>query len=180
MDGLLDTVAKNNPEIRKCEELYLDAIGAAQKQIYIENQYITSHSITGVIAEPLKKPEGPDVILILPESSNGWLEVSLMDQIRAHRLDQLKETDKYDRLRILYPVDDKRGKIHVHAKVCIIDNKLLRIGSANLTNRSMGTDSECDLAIEAVDEGPAAEKIAEIRNRLVAEHLGLKQNDLSV
>ena len=37
----------------------------------------------------------------------------------------------------------------IHSKVMVIDDKLLRIGSANINNRSMGTDTECDLTIEA-------------------------------
>ena len=37
----------------------------------------------------------------------------------------------------------------IHSKVMVVDGRLLRIGSANINNRSMGADSECDLAIEA-------------------------------
>jgi phospholipase D1/2 len=59
----------------------------------------------------------------------------------------------------------------VHAKLAIVDDRLLRIGSANLANRSMGLDSECDLGIEARDDDTAA-AIADVRNDLLAEHLG--------
>ena len=41
----------------------------------------------------------------------------------------------------------------IHSKVMVIDDKLLRIGSANINNRSMGTDTECDLTIEAAECG---------------------------
>jgi uncharacterized membrane protein YdjX (TVP38/TMEM64 family) len=62
--------------------------------------------------------------------------------------------------------------MRVHSKVCFIDDRLLRVGSANLNNRSMGLDTECDLAVEA--EEPATENsIANLRNRLLAEHLGV-------
>ncbi len=37
----------------------------------------------------------------------------------------------------------------VHSKVMIVDDGFLRVGSANLNNRSMGADTECDLAFEA-------------------------------
>ena len=40
----------------------------------------------------------------------------------------------------------------VHSKVMIIDDRFLRVGSANLNNRSMGADTECDLAFEATSE----------------------------
>jgi uncharacterized membrane protein YdjX (TVP38/TMEM64 family) len=59
----------------------------------------------------------------------------------------------------------------VHAKVLIIDDELLRVGSANFNNRSMGLDTECDLAIEAESETRIRSGIAAMRNRLVAEHL---------
>ena len=67
---------------------------------------------------------------------------------------------------------DPNVQMRVHSKVCFIDDRLLRVGLANLNNRSMGLDTECDLAVEAVE--PATEhSIAKLRNRLLAEHLGV-------
>jgi uncharacterized membrane protein YdjX (TVP38/TMEM64 family) len=54
----------------------------------------------------------------------------------------------------------------------IVDDTLLRIGSANLSNRSMGLDTECDMALEADGEGAVTRAIADLRHRLLAEHLG--------
>jgi uncharacterized membrane protein YdjX (TVP38/TMEM64 family) len=54
----------------------------------------------------------------------------------------------------------------------IIDDRFVRIGSSNLNNRSMGLDTECDLAIEAHDGDSAFEKaVRGFRNRLLGEHL---------
>src|SRR5262249_31751407 len=78
------------------------------------------------------------------------------------------------RVRLLYPeVADGGDAVAtmVHSKVMIVDDRVLRIGSANLNNRSMGTDTECDLAIEAADETQRRSG-ARIRNRLVREHCG--------
>jgi phospholipase D1/2 len=55
----------------------------------------------------------------------------------------------------------------------IIDDRLLRIGSANLNNRSMAVDTECDLVVEAQTEIERA-SIARIRNLLLADHCGVK------
>ena len=64
--------------------------------------------------------------------------------------------------------------IYVHAKVMIVDDRLLRVGSANLNNRSMGFDTECDLALEADPGRPEiAATITRIRDDLLAEHLGV-------
>ena len=64
--------------------------------------------------------------------------------------------------------------IYVHSKIMIVDDRLLRVGSANLNNRSMGLDSECDLLIDsgAAANRQAARSIAALRTDLLAEHLG--------
>ena len=70
-----------------------------------------------------------------------------------------------------FAMDADESPIHVHAKLMIVDDRVLRVGSANLNNRSMGLDTECDLVIEAHDEATQRE-ICRIRERLMAEHLG--------
>ena len=62
----------------------------------------------------------------------------------------------------------------------IVDDELVRISSANFTRRSMGMDSECDLAVEAGGEAQVRAGIRRIRDRLVAEHLGLAVDAVSV
>jgi phosphatidylserine/phosphatidylglycerophosphate/cardiolipin synthase-like enzyme len=60
--------------------------------------------------------------------------------------------------------------IEVHSKLLVVDDRLLLIGSSNLNNRSMGFDTECDVAIEAGSREQRA-AVEGIRNRLLAEHL---------
>src|SRR3546814_9921670 len=60
----------------------------------------------------------------------------------------------------------------------IVDDRLLRIGSANLNNRSMGTDSECDLALEAANAEDRA-AISRLLHRLLAEHLGRDSEEIA-
>ena len=67
----------------------------------------------------------------------------------------IRSADVGDRVRFVYPRVAEGGEsvdVMVHSKVMIVDNRMLRIGSANLNNRSMGADSECDLVIEARSE----------------------------
>jgi len=64
--------------------------------------------------------------------------------------------------------------VNVHAKVVIVDDALARVGSANLANRSMGLDSECDLVLDAALDPRLGAPIAALRNRLVGEHLGVE------
>ena len=68
----------------------------------------------------------------------------------------------------------------MHSKVTVIDDRLLRVGSSNLNNRSMGVDTECDLTIEAdrLQDG-VRQTILRIRNDLIAEHLGVPRDHLA-
>ena len=103
-----------------------------------------------------------------------------MDSLRARILNGLFKADQHDRLRVYYPTsDDGETSVYVHSKLMIVDDQLAIIGSANLSNRSMGLDSECCLAIEAGDETKIAKAIATLRNRLLAEHLGASVDSIS-
>ncbi|HEX9777094.1 MAG TPA: hypothetical protein VGA63_03030, partial [Geopsychrobacteraceae bacterium] len=61
---------KNRPEIREIQSLYVDAIAAAEKYIYIENQYLTSKCIVGALLARLEEENGPEIIILLPNVSS--------------------------------------------------------------------------------------------------------------
>jgi uncharacterized membrane protein YdjX (TVP38/TMEM64 family) len=67
----------------------------------------------------------------------------------------------------------------VHAKVMVVDDTFLRVASSNLSNRSMGLDSECDLAVEAEPDSDTAEAIRQVRAQLLAEHLGVEPGQVN-
>lgn len=172
-------IARTDPQagdkgVREVEYLYLDSIAAARSTIYIENQYFTSSTIADALAARLGEPDGPEIILVLPINTPGWIQEQTMGVLRVRLLQQLREADRYDRLRLFYPtvpgLHDECVK--VHAKVFVVDDSFLRIGSSNLNNRSMGLDTECDLALEAGNDTRLAGAIAYVRDRLLAEHLG--------
>jgi phosphatidylserine/phosphatidylglycerophosphate/cardiolipin synthase-like enzyme len=159
---------------REIEELHLNLIAAAREFIYIENQYLTSATIVNALCRRLETADGPEVIIVLPLNNTGWLEEHTIEVMRLRSVRLLRQADRFDRLRITYPVvpDLADTAIGVHAKVLIADDRLLRVGSSNLTNRSMRLDTECDLTIEAA--GPSERlAISGLRNRLLAEHLGM-------
>ena len=162
-------------EVREVEALYLDAIAHARKYLYIENQFMTSSAISDVLADRLREQGGPEIVIVLPRQNSGWLEKNTMQVIRAHVLKRLFEADRDGRLRVYYPSIAGTGDtfINVHAKVLIVDDDFIRIGSSNLSNRSMGLDTECDLALEAEGKTEVRKAIALLRNRLLGEHLGV-------
>ncbi len=165
-------------EVRR---LYLDAIAGARRFIYIENQYFTARCLAEALSERLQEADGPEVILVLPQHTGGWLEQVTMDVLRGRVVARMRRADRHGRLRIFFPFQPDLGDqcISVHAKLLISDDRLLRIGSANTSNRSMGLDTECDLAITAPQSGEVAEFIRSLRRRLLAEHLGCSIEDLA-
>jgi phosphatidylserine/phosphatidylglycerophosphate/cardiolipin synthase-like enzyme len=60
----------------------------------------------------------------------------------------------------------------IHSKVLIIDDELLCIGSANMTERSMSLDSELCLFWHAEPGSELSQDIREVRASLLAEHSG--------
>ncbi|MGK2953097.1 MAG: VTT domain-containing protein [Thiobacillus sp.] len=161
------------PEVREVEAVYVDMLSSAKRLIYIENQYFTSSRIGAVLEERLRSEDCPEIVMVLRRSSDGWLEGPTMGTLRAQLLARLRRADRFGRLHAYYPVVPDLGNrsINVHAKLCIVDDELAHVGSANLNNRSMGFDTECDLTVEAEDSDATRCAIAGFRNRLLAEHL---------
>jgi len=171
---------KGRAEVREIQHLYKDGIAAAEKSIYIENQYLTAGDIAGLLVEKLRQENGPEIVVVLPCNANGWLEKSTMDAIRNKIVTRLQEVDRHSRLAVVYPtIDDHSVPIYVHAKILIVDNQLMTVGSANLSNRSMGLDSECNFVVESNGEGRIADAIGRMHRRLLAEHLGVSIDRLS-
>ncbi|TCJ97443.1 phospholipase D-like domain-containing protein [Nocardia alba] len=162
-------------EVREIEALYLAAIAGATASLYIESQYLASRTLAEAIAARLREPNGPEIVLVLPRNADGWLEQQAMDGARRRLLHLLWKADTENRLGVYYPVTTGGAPIYVHAKVLVMDDRLLRVGSSNLNNRSMGFDTECDLAVEVTaataDGARLRETILDIRRTLICEHL---------
>lgn len=161
-------------EVREVEALYRAAIASARRTIYLESQYFASDAVAQALKARLEEPDGPEVVVVNPIRTSSWLENQVMIGARNRLTTMLRAADRHGRFRIVAAVTDGGRCITVHAKVMIVDDRVLRIGSANLNNRSMGLDSECDLALAAApgDHATAA-AIRAVRDDLVAEHLGV-------
>jgi phospholipase D1/2 len=171
----------NEPPIREVLELYLDMIAAAERIIYIENQYFTSDALGEALARRLVEPDGPEVLAVLRLSTQGWLEAPTMGTLRSVLLRKLRDADKYGRFHAYYPHIPglPEGQCcDLHSKLLIVDDEYLRLGSANFSNRSMGLDTECDVAIEARGEPRVADAIRAFRLTLIAEHVGVARERL--
>lgn len=162
--------------------LTCDAIASASKCIYIEAQYLSSSRIARSLATRLKEHNGPEVIIVAPQTTRGALERLSMGEGMARCVRRLRRADRYGRLRAARAVvptkDGKEAEIHIHSKIVIIDDRFVRVGSSNLNNRSEGFDTECDMAIESEDEACRA-AILDLRNDLISEHIDADKGELA-
>jgi phosphatidylserine/phosphatidylglycerophosphate/cardiolipin synthase-like enzyme len=172
-------IARTVPEwgdmvpVREIAALTEDMLGSAKHTIYIEAQYFTASNVRRFLTNSLAAKDGPEIVAIVRRSSPGLLERFVMGTNRDRFIRHIRRADRHNRFRVYYPVvkgTDGPCEVLVHSKVLIVDDALARIGSSNLSNRSVGLDTECDLAIEALDDTNRL-RIAGWRNRLLAEHL---------
>jgi phospholipase D1/2 len=172
---------EDQEEVHEVEKLFLDGIDAAENTLYVENQFLTCVRIAERLAQRLRERPRLETLLVTPPRSESWLEARAMGNARLRFAKILRQPDIADRVRLLYPeVTDGQGSAAtmIHSKVMIIDDRLLRIGSANMNNRSMGTDTECDLVIEAAGE-VERRHITDIRNALLGEHCGSNADEVA-
>lgn len=145
-------------------EAYAGAFAAAQKLIYLENQYLWSPEIADILAEKLRHPPSDDfrMVVILPSKPNTGYDDTI------GQLGQLDEADDAGRLVACTLYARGPGapeRIYIHAKIGIIDDTWLTIGSANLNEHSLFNDSEVNIVAHDPDLARAT------RLRLWAEHL---------
>jgi phosphatidylserine/phosphatidylglycerophosphate/cardiolipin synthase-like enzyme/uncharacterized membrane protein YdjX (TVP38/TMEM64 family) len=167
---------KGRDEIRGVETVYLRELARARSLVYIENQYLTSSTIRQALAERLGDEDGPEIVIILPRMTTGLLEQLVMEPLQSDILDSLHAADRQGKLAVHCPFagDDDQVAVKVHAKVMIVDDEFITVGSANLNERSMGLDSECNIAMRP-DDGSGA--VRAFRHRLIAHHLGMDAAD---
>ncbi|MBY4609198.1 phospholipase [Rhizobium sp. 9T] len=164
----------------------LDVIARARRQLYIEAQYLASFRIADALAARLQEEDGPEIVVICTRRSHGLIEKLFMGGNRDRVIRRIKRADRANRFRVYYPVvpgppvpgpsmsgspKDDEVDVLIHSKLIIADDELIRIGSSNLNNRSEGLDSECDMLLEAGND-EHRRRIADLRDRLLAEYLG--------
>ena len=171
--GIARTVPawKRQPEVDEIRQLTLASIAGAKDTIYLENQYFTSPLIAEALAARLAEPDGPQVVLISTGHAPSWFDHLTMDRARGAMLWRLRAADIFGRFRAFWPATPGGETIIVHSKTSVFDDRIVRVGSANLNNRSGGFDTECELAVESDDED-TRRAIEAFRDRLVGHFMG--------
>jgi phosphatidylserine/phosphatidylglycerophosphate/cardiolipin synthase-like enzyme/uncharacterized membrane protein YdjX (TVP38/TMEM64 family) len=167
-----------DPEVREIERLYLDLISVAERTIYIENQFLSSLTIAKAIARRMEERPRLECLIVSQQRCKGRMEELTMGRGRARFMHVLREPIEQGRLSLVYPLSREGGReaaVKLHAKLMIVDDRYLVVGSANLSNRSMGFDSECNLIVEArrTEDRLAVRRILA---RLLADHTGRALN----
>lgn len=168
-------------EVREVEALFFDMVDAAERFLYVENQFVTCERFTRRLIERMQARPELEALLVVPQAYRSWFEHQSMGLGRQRVIQALHDAGMAERVRVVFPEvagESETAPVMVHAKVMIVDDRLLRVGSANLCNRSMGFDSECDLVINAATDGERT-AVAAVRNRLVGEHVGLSAEEVA-
>lgn len=185
--GMPVAIARTSPAredaaaVHEIAALTEDLLSTARHSIYIETQYFAASNVRRILAKSLAAPRGPEIVAVVRRASPGVLERLVMGNNRDRLIRHLRRLDRHNRLRVFYPVvpgDGTPCEVQVHAKIVIVDEEIVRIGSSNLNNRSMGLDTECDLAIEAGND-IHRRAIRQLRERLLGEHLGVTPTEIA-
>lgn len=163
-DGMYDAVPKGEFRIL---ESYVKALRSAQRLIYLENQFLWAPEIVAILADKLRAPPHDDfrLVILLPARANNGQDDT------AGQLGVLADADG-GRGRLLAATvrslsGERADPLYVHAKIGIVDDRWLTIGSANLNAHSLLNDTEMNL----VCQDP--ELARDTRIRLWSEHLQL-------
>jgi phosphatidylserine/phosphatidylglycerophosphate/cardiolipin synthase-like enzyme len=154
-------------------ESYLAALRSAEQLIYLENQFLWSPEIVDVLEEKLRK--APDerfrLLVLLPAKPNNG-----EDDTRG-QLGRLAAATSAAPERFLACTLHQRGDdakpVYVHAKIGIVDDRWLTLGSANLNEHSLFNDTEMNV----VCADPAIARTT--RLRLWSEHLECPVDDVA-
>jgi len=161
-------------EVREGEATLRAALAEAERFVYIENQYLTADALGDALIERMKERPDLEVLAVVPGDHDGWLEKAAMQAGRARLVARFRAAGLGDRVRLVTPVVDGGAGpvgVMVHAKIVVVDDRSLRVGSSNLNNRSMGLDTECDVVVLGRDDD-SRRSIRRIRHALIAEHTG--------
>ncbi|HEX6174876.1 MAG TPA: phospholipase D-like domain-containing protein [Candidatus Binatia bacterium] len=177
------TVGQQRP-IQEIRRLFLDAIDAAEDLIYVENQYFSSNALYKALVDRMMNSGRShlEIVLIIAKDAEAFVEQLSIGVVQEKLLRELQSVaaETGHSFGIYYPAsvcgDGRESATYIHSKLFLVDDRFLSVGSANMNNRSLGLDTELNVAWEA----PAADSelgraIRAARIDLLAEHVGARE-----
>ncbi|HEY2439911.1 MAG TPA: phospholipase D family protein [Solirubrobacteraceae bacterium] len=167
-EGMYDAIPNGNFRIF---ESYARVLRSAQELIYIENQFLWSPELVGIIAGKLRNPPTPQfrVVIVLPVKANNGQDDTRGQVGVLIGADNGSERMLAATIRALTPSATRADPVYVHAKVAVVDDRWLVVGSANINAHSLFNDTEMCVVTDD------AELARDTRIRLWAEHLELDE-----
>jgi phospholipase D1/2 len=168
--------------------LLADAIGSAEGLIYAETQYFTSRSVGRLLIERMRDASLPklEIVVFLPHGADTPMEKYALEDTQESVLSEVLAAAREHghELRLLYPAsrnaDGSETATFIHAKILIVDDRLLMVGSPNLTERSVALDSELAETWECTSQDDGLSHcIRNIRTQLLAEHSGVAASEFA-
>ncbi|MHB8683585.1 MAG: phospholipase D-like domain-containing protein [Dehalococcoidia bacterium] len=158
---------------------YVELIRRARELVYLESQYLWSPDVMDALTEAIARPPAPSfrIVIVLPAraTSGKWDNDQHVEMLR--KSDGGRGIVEVYSLFASGPTTGvqpfRYRPVYVHAKVGIIDDEWLIVGSANLNNRGFVTDSELNVVAQDRD---LARKV---RIDLWSEHLGLDPEEVA-
>jgi phosphatidylserine/phosphatidylglycerophosphate/cardiolipin synthase-like enzyme len=154
-------------------ESYVRALRSARRFVYLESQFLWSPELVEILAAKLRRPPADDfrLVVLLParpksgaDDTRGQLGVLAEADAGAGRLLACTLYQRGD--------DEAARPVYVHAKIGLVDDEWLTLGSANLNEHSLFNDTEFNV----VCRDP--QLVRETRLRLWAEHLDRPVDEL--
>jgi phosphatidylserine/phosphatidylglycerophosphate/cardiolipin synthase-like enzyme len=161
-NGMYDAVPDGEYRVL---ESYVRAIAGARTFIYLENQFLWSPEIVRLLADKLRRPPCDEfrIVILLPARANNGQDDTL------GQLGVLAAADDGAGRLLAATIRSRTGervdRLYMHAKVGIIDDRWLTVGSANLNAHSLFNDTEMNVVVDDPDLARST------RLRLWAEHL---------
>ena len=159
---------------RSIRSQYLQAIGAARRTIYIENQAIPVPEVTAGLEAALRR--GVEVVLLLPADPEDDVRAARQNAQRKPLFDGLAALGRHENFALtgIAGIDarGRRSSIYIHSKIMLVDDAWATIGSCNLHAYSLSGNAEMNAAIWD------PQVVRAVRCELLAEHLGQDTADI--
>ncbi|HEY7932302.1 MAG TPA: phospholipase D family protein [Solirubrobacteraceae bacterium] len=146
-------------------EAYTRALRSAQKFVYLESQFLWSAQVVETLAAKLREPPSDQfrVVVLLPARPNNGADTTRGQLGVLSRADS--GAGRFLASTISARTGGLTGPLYVHAKIGIVDDAWITVGSANLNEHSFFNDTEMNIVT------CNATVARETRLQLWAEHL---------
>ncbi|HEX3434628.1 MAG TPA: phosphatidylserine/phosphatidylglycerophosphate/cardiolipin synthase family protein [Solirubrobacteraceae bacterium] len=154
-------------------ESYTRALRSARKLVYLESQFLWSAQVVEILAAKLRRPPADDfrVVVLLPAKPNNGADSTRGQLAQLVRADDGAE--RFLATTISARTGRLSGPMYVHAKIAIVDDRWLTLGSANLNEHSLFNDTEMNIVTCDVNVA------RQTRLRLWSEHLERPTDEIS-